>query len=106
MVNLVDHRGGIRRLPLVGSAPGGELATLADHNVDFVDISCYGADGNTSINVAEENGSGAAVGGGDEIGNDDDVAGKRGKELRGMWKDDINNWTETNVSPWRKSTYR
>ena len=78
-----------------------------DHNVNFVDISCYGYDGSTSVNVSEDEG-GDAVGEGDEDGGGgggggpDDVGGARGKELRGMYKDDINNWTQDNVWPRRK----
>lgn len=73
-----------------------------DHNLGFVDISCYGFDGNTSTNVAEDSGGG---GGADDEGGEggqpggDDVGGSRGKELRGMWKDDVNNWTDSNVWP-------
>jgi len=71
-----------------------------DHNVGWVDISCYGFDGNTSTNVAEEDSGGGGGGDGGPSG-DDDVGGARGKELRGMWKDDINNWTLSNVWPTR-----
>ncbi|NOZ23331.1 MAG: prepilin-type N-terminal cleavage/methylation domain-containing protein [Planctomycetes bacterium] len=70
------------------------------HNLKFIDISCYGFDGYTSVNVAEGDDSNGG-GGPDDQGEDDDVSGKRGKELRGMWKDDINNWTETNAWPYR-----
>jgi prepilin-type N-terminal cleavage/methylation domain-containing protein len=74
-----------------------------DHNAGFVDISCYGFDGNTSINVAEDSGGTAEDPGGDEAAQaDDDVDGARGKELRGMWKDDINNWTSSNVWPTKR----
>ena len=68
------------------------------HNIGFVDISCYGFDGGTSVNVAEGDGGGEGADI-EETGEDDEVGGKRGKELRGMWKDDVNNWTETNVWP-------
>jgi len=37
----------------------------------------------------------------EEGGGEADVAGELGKELRGMWKDDINNWTQSNVWPER-----
>jgi hypothetical protein len=51
------------------------------------------------LDRASQSGGGDAIGGGDEFGEDDEVGGKRGKELRGMWKDDVNNWTTANAWP-------
>ncbi|MEW6359441.1 MAG: prepilin-type N-terminal cleavage/methylation domain-containing protein [Planctomycetota bacterium] len=75
------------------------------HNLGFVDISCYGFDGGTSVSVAEGS-EDSGGGGGEGVSEDDEVSGSKGKELRGMWKDDINNWAEVNVWPYRNTLKR
>lgn len=74
-----------------------------DHNAGFVDISCYGYDGGTSISIEMNDGSSADLS--TQSGQSgDEVSGSRGKELRGMWKDDINNWTTANEWPDRRNS--
>jgi len=66
-----------------------------DHNRDFVDIYSHGYDGTTSVFVGLDNPTGGG-GGGDDIGDEDGEESGKMRTLRGMWGDDINNWTDHN----------
>jgi len=67
------------------------------HNVHFVDIYSHGFDGTTSVNVSVGGGGGEEEQEGDGGGDSDEGAsGANMKTLRGMWRDDINNWTSEN----------